>query len=184
MLCKIEYIEKMLSLMNILDYREFLKEGYLDPPEEPDPFVEEYETLLIEFEKKMNDEGLKIDSTDFYDRLQILDKYYDFNTEAEALMGNLYDKLYMDKKDFENGDDYMHTTPEYKQIEKEIERVRNLHPEMFKKYRSKMYNKALMEALYKNAIEKNWEEWKELYKKWLNILHNMRGTITGKAYGL
>jgi len=156
----------------IKNFKDFLNESYGESygesPSFPEWFSEVFEDIILQYEQRLKREGvLKNDS--LWDNLGELDKQHEFDMDMEAFYVNRqhiyfgYDK--------ETGD-YVNT-PEYDRIVSKI-----------KLTDYKMRNTAINKALVSNVIEKNWEDWKKLYQKWIKYVEDRRGTILGRKFGI
>ena len=164
------------------NFQEFTNEGYYDPPEDSLTLFEEHDVEIQKIEDRMVKEGLKFDPEKFYDSLTKLKLYDDFEKDLTDNYCTWYNELYWEK-----GDEY--PTPEYSRVKKEAEdKWKALHPEskFYGRNRQKLLpkNKSVESYLFNYLIEKNWDKWKALYQKWIDVVHQFRGKLHGMNYGL
>lgn len=162
----------------IKDFNNWLSEGYYDPPEDEDQFVEKHENLMLNMESKMAKEGMDLNSDQFFSDLQELGIDEEFNDDLQKFVTEHWDDMYIGGYDSKMGEPTV--SDEYERIEKEFDsKPEHKFPLDYKQRR-----KALDDFLLKNMIEKNWEAYKNIYKKYMKILHDKRGTLHGKKYGV
>jgi hypothetical protein len=160
--------------MEILDYKAF--ESYYQQDEE-EWFTEKYEKEIIEFEQRLEKEikGFSLDK--FWEDLEELDKVSEFEDDLTKPFSKWWDELYTGKYNAEYGDNEV--TQEYLRVSKSIDIESS---KSFQNYNLKQ--KSLKSALMKNVVEKHWNEWKAIYQKWIETLHQKRGYLSGKRFGL
>jgi hypothetical protein len=172
--------------MKFLCYREFiLNESWPNGPAFDDSFIEKFENVITELEKRLEKEIPDFNSGKWWDDMIELDKEVEFENEIEKLAGNWFNKLYTGKYNAEYGEPEV--TPEYLRVEKSIEGKYAKPGQNTKMTGIASYNqrrRTLDNALLQNCIEKHWNEWKAVYLKWIDFVNKKRGYLTGKNYGL
>ena len=168
----------------IKKYNDWLNESYGGPPSDEESFMEKYEALAIKFEKKMS-----INSTDFFDKIQALNLEDEINDDIEKLVSKWYDKMYVGKYNSSIDDHEM--TDEWIRVKDELEKSYDKEKWSDERKKAewkgsnwKQKRKELDEALISNLIEKHWSEYEAIYKKYLQKLHDNRGVLTSKKYGI
>lgn len=165
-------------------------EGLNDPPEDEPWFIEEYEDLLITYEERLVKEGMT-GANELIENLRELDCEWDFELDMTEFYTNEYHRLYTVKNTYVSDIDEYETeySPEYRKIEKA---VNDKQAEEFKRsgndHRMRRQAEPLVKEfrveLTKNVIEKNWDKFKSIYKKWLDYVHERRGHLKLKKYDL
>jgi hypothetical protein len=151
-------------------------------------FGEQFESVILELEERMVKEGMHLGGGNpdlFVEDLQDLEVYGKFEDDLEKAASDWYENLYHQGYDEEWGEP--NVTPEYIRVEKEVDSMIAKPGENTKATKRTPYNerkRLLSDALLRNSIEKHWKEWKAIYQKWIDYIHDHRGTITGKKYGL
>ena len=159
--------------MKILNYSLF--ESYYQDKDEF--FTEKYEKEIVEFEQKLEKEIKGFDLEKFWDDLEELNKVSEFEDDLTKSFSEWWNELYSGKY---NGEYDVHeVTQEYMRIAKSLNMESSTSYDSYHKYQ-----KDLKSALMKNAVEKHWNEWKSIYEKWIEILHQKRGYLSGKRFGL
>ena len=182
------------------NFKEWINEGYYDPPDDPPSFIEENNAIVVEFEEKMDKEGmfdiikddkLKNDSDVFWKKLSDLDGETEFDEELGELYMKKHAKLFY-TGGYDNDDGQPLVTQLYKSVRKEADdKYCATHPKPDTKKTALPYNvwwdkrrKFVNDALTRYVIDKNYKEWKDLYTVWVNYIHKNRGTIAAKKYGI
>lgn len=160
----------------IKNFKNWLSEGYYDPSEDEEYFIQKHENAVIAGEDLLRKSGTNIPK-DFWDMISDLDLENDYTEDIQDFTNKNWNKMY-------DGDyDPTYSEPlvskEYLRIEKELDSSWKKTPSDYKERR-----RALENALAINMIEKNLEEFRKIYEKYLKILHDKRGTLSGRKYGL
>lgn len=144
---------------------------------ERDNFWESYIEDIVFLENKMRDEGMKIDTDNFYDDISALDMETDFEDDLFNAVSE-FEKIYrgkvIDDPNSPNYGDYS-TTPEHDRVVKLVDKTTRPYFKL---------NSMIKSALFRNAVEKNWEKWKKIYQKWIDYLHANRGKLAAKNFGI
>jgi hypothetical protein len=167
-------------------------EGYYDPPEQEESYLERFEELFMELEEKLRKEGINIPE-DYWDLLEILDKEWDFDGEVDEMINKFWENDYEDGYNKEYGGptllkNYLEIKKEaQKEAEKTFPSISNLpgpsgtianQESLFTRKRESFVDKYMMKKL----IESNWSAFRIFYKKWADYLHNNRGRLGAKKY--
>ena len=117
----------------------------------------------------MKREGVQLDS--FWEDLEELDNEMDFSDDIDEFLNNEYEGTYYGKYNSEFDDREM--TPEYHEALKRAEE--KYGPTNASDYRSEFNSftkkrKFVEEYLFRHLIEENWEGYKLVYEKWLEII--------------
>jgi hypothetical protein len=149
-------------------------------------FVEKMEPVIIEMEKRMEEEGMQLGNIDqFIDNLTTLKMQGKFEDELENAAGKWFTEMYHAGHDKEYGEPIV--SDEFKRIEKEVDKNIAQPGENTKITKRTPYNRRKREldyALLRNVIEKHWNEWKAIYQKWIDYIETHRGELAGKRYGV
>lgn len=161
---------------NMITDEEHINFGINESSNDGEYFTDTYCTVLDEFEKRLAEEGLEFDINKI-DELGKLDEYdRDIAKAYERWEKELYIGPFSDKMD-----DYS-TTPERERIIKNLNKTIDREDRLKKPFYK--IEKAKKDALLKNAIEKNWNEFKGIYKKWIDYCYKHRGELTAKKYNV
>jgi hypothetical protein len=146
-------------------------------------FTESYEIVLNKYEERMQKEGIDFGGYNylFVTDLQDLRVYEKFEDDLSNAASEWYDKTYHSGYDPEYGEPLVND--EYRRVEKEAKEasasISGTQPSKYHRQKA-----AIRGALLSNLIEKHWEEWKNIYKKWIKYVHDHRGTLHGRHYGI
>ncbi len=201
--------------MKLKTYTEWLTESYYDGyhNEDPPTFIETYNDIVIEFEDKMNKEGIfdliNDDQTKkilkqnakydvFWSKLSELDKEQEFDEELGTVFTEYYDKLYY-TGGYDRADGEPLVTKLYSSIRKKADdEYRSKYPKpglgaagdsspKVKNSYTKWWTdheKFINNALSRYVIDKNYDKWKKIYTSWVHYIHRNRGTAAAKKYGI
>lgn len=149
-------------------------------------FLEEHANVLREIEserlQKSPPLGINLDSDKFWNDLDDLDKMQDVEDEMSIAVKIWNSELYY-------GPEITH--PDHPDVGERS--VTKAYTEVIKKQyadypntkiRYSERNKIIRDALLEKVIEVHWEEWKGIYRKWLKYIHDNRGKLPSKKFGV
>jgi hypothetical protein len=175
----------------IKNYTDWISESFQDF----ESFIERYDNAITQVEEstlsndialmKMLHDGGFHSFAHFFDALVDLDVASKFEDDLEKIANDNFAKIYHKGYDPEEGERLVND--EYIRVEKEVDSQIAKPGENTKVTGRVDYNKrrrVFQNALLVNLAEKCIDEWKNVYKKWLNYVENRRGERAAKRFGV
>jgi hypothetical protein len=179
----------------VKNFSDWLSESHPYYSNDHESFIERYDNAITQIEenvlskdaslmKELHDGGFH-SFVHFYDAMIDLDVASKFEDDLEKIASSNFEKIY--HKGYDPGYGEPLVNDEYTRIEKEVDSQIAKPGENTKVTGRVDYNmrrRVLNNALLVNLAEKCIDEWKNVYKKWLNYVESRRGERAGKRYGV